>query len=397
MNLCYCSNMNLNIFPENNAFKFSARIDCDKTIFNDSQQIVCLKQIFMDGSVLKECDEGDVLAIKSNICMNSIISTSENSLLCVFTLKKQKHPHQIIDLTFQNPICFSTLTNCLLNADFEIWNLDKNKQIDIDASFPTYIIIQIQSKMTFEENMNKKILYIDSKDFNSKQCFQNNNNSNFTIQLPHNLDFKNDATACLKSIFIPNKIKYNHDYKIDVLYQNGKEKIIIIDQQFEDAFKFISYLNNIFTGDGIIFQLKEEKVTVLKSIKSMIEKIKLSSNLASTLGHSELLLFPKNGSLKNVAKEKINVNFNRISFLIVDINIIEKTIFGENQVGILKILPIKANDGVLSSYYFSENEKKKLKIRNFSQITIKILTDDLEIVEFSAKDVGTKLMLEIDE
>ena len=124
--------------------------------------------------------------------MNGIISTSENSLLCVFTLKKQNHPKQTTVLTFLNPIYFSTLTTCLLNADFEIWNLDKNKQININVNFPTYIIIQSQSKRTFEENMNKKILYLDSKDFNSKQCFENNTNSNFTIQLPHNLDFKND-------------------------------------------------------------------------------------------------------------------------------------------------------------------------------------------------------------
>ena len=52
---------------------------------------------------------------------------------------------------------------------------------------------------------------------------------------------------------------------------------------------------------------------------------------------------------------------------------------------------------MVSSYYFSENEKKKLRIRNFSQLTIKIFTDGLELVQFSSSDIGTKLMLEIED
>ena len=81
----------------------------------------------------------------------------------------------------------------------------------------------------------------------------------------------------------------------------------------------------------------------------------------------------------------------------MEIDIVEKTVFGENNVGILKILPLKVNDGMISSYYFGENEKKRLRIRNFSQITIKILTDRLELVQFLSSDIGTKLMLEIED
>ena len=55
--------------------------------------------------------------------------------------------------------------------------------------------------------MNKKIFYLTSDDIFSKQFFKNNSNSNFTIQLPHNFNFKTNATICLKSIFIPNAIK----------------------------------------------------------------------------------------------------------------------------------------------------------------------------------------------
>ena len=182
MNLCYCSKMNLNIFPENNAFKFSSCLDCDKLIFDESQHVVCVKQIFMDGSVSEECDEGEVLAIKSNISMNGIISSSENSIFSIFTLKKHNnHSKETIALSFQNPIYFSTLKASLLNAHFEIWNLDKNKPINIDVSFPTFIIVQIQSKLTIEMGMNKKILYINSKDYVSQQCFPNNLSGSFIM------------------------------------------------------------------------------------------------------------------------------------------------------------------------------------------------------------------------
>ena len=399
MNLCYCSKMNLNIFPENNAFKFSSCLDSDKLIFDESQHIVCVKQIFMDGSVSEECDEGEVLAIKSNISMNGIISSSENSIFSIFTLKKHNnHSKETIALSFQNPIYFSTLKASLLNAHFEIWNLDKNKPINIDVSFPTFIIVQIQSKLTIEMGMNKKILYINSKDYVSQQCFPNNINSNFTIQLPHNFALKTNATACLKSIFIPNEIKNIHDYNILIYFQNDDKKILKMnkDLEYDSALNFISNLNTIFVKEGIFFQLKEGKVLILKSIKSKVEKIKFCSKLASILGHSETIAF-KNENFKKIGKEKLNLDFQHISFLIVDINIIEKTIFGENEVGMLKILPLKVDDSKISSYSFSENEKKKLTVRNFSQITIKILTDDLQIVNFSSKEIATKLMLEVEE
>ena len=107
------------------------------------------------------------------------------------------------------------------------------------------------------------------------------------------------------------------------------------------------------------------------------------------------MIFSKAGKI--VAHDKFNFTYCQVSFLIVEIDIIEKTIFGENDVGILKILPLKVNEGMVSSYYFSENEKKKLRIRNFSQLTIKIFTDGLELVQFSSSDIGTKLMLEIED
>ena len=114
------------------------------------------------------------------------------------------------------------------------------------------------------------------------------------------------------------------------------------------------------------------------------------------LGFStDIITFPKNG--KRIASEKLNFDLRHVSFFIVMIDIIEKTIYGENAVGILKILPKTENDGILSSYNFSDDEKKRLMITNFSQITIKILTDELELVKFSPENIATKLLIEIED
>ena len=145
-----------------------------------------------------------------------------------------------------------------------------------------------------------------------------------------------------------------------------------------------------------MFGLKGEKLSILKSIKSKVEKIKFSPKLRMALGFSsDILSLPKSG--KRIAQKNFNLNFHDISFLVVEVDIVEKTIFGEKDVGILKILPLQLNDRMVSSYYFSESEKKRLKIRNFSQITIKILTDRLELVQFLSSDIGTKIILEIDD
>ena len=391
--------MNLNLFPKNNAFKFSSWIEDDKLQFDETLQEVAVEEIFIDSCVLNEYGDGDVFAIKSNICYNSLISSSENSLLCVFSLKNIKSINQgSLVFTVKYPIYFSTFKTNLLNAQFEVWNLDKNKCINVDANLPTFIIISIKNRIMKEEKMESKLLYLDSNDFTSKQCFKNNNNSSFSIQLPHYLNLKDNATACLRSIFIPNLIRNIEDNKVHLFFANGEEKLYNLKKniEFESSKDFIKYLNIIFTKEGIMFGLKGEKLSILKSIKSKVEKIKFSSKLRMVLGFSsEILSLPKSG--KRTAQKKFNLNLRDISFLVVEVDIVEKTIFGEKDVGILKILPLQLNDRMVSSYYFSESEKKRLKIRNFSQITIKILTDRLELVQFLSSDIGTKIILEIED
>ena len=189
--------------------------------------------------------------------------------------------------------------------------------------------------------MNRRYLYLESNDFTSKQCFTNNNNSSFSIQLPLNLDLKNNATASLKSIFIPNTIRNRKDYKMNLYFTNGSEKFIPIneDTDFESAIDFIKYLNKFLMVEGLMCALKEGKLSILKSLKSKVDKIKFSPTLRMTLGFpTEILTLPKSGKL--LAQKQFNLNLRDISFLIVEIDIVEKTVFGENNVGILKILPL---------------------------------------------------------
>ena len=53
MDICLSSKMNLNVFPKNHAFKFSVWIEDDKLTFDETNQEVAVKQIFIDNCVLK--------------------------------------------------------------------------------------------------------------------------------------------------------------------------------------------------------------------------------------------------------------------------------------------------------------------------------------------------------
>ena len=107
--------------------------------------------------------------------------------------------------------------------------------------------------------MNKKVLYLDSNDNLSRQCFKNNTNSNFTIQLPNNYNFNSTAAASLKSIYIPKRIKNIKDYTVTLYSANNNEKFFKIEEdvEFEEPQDFISYLNKMFMGEGVICNMNE--------------------------------------------------------------------------------------------------------------------------------------------
>ena len=109
--------------------------------------------------------------------------------------------------------------------------------------------------------------------------------SSFTSQLPHDLSFKNKASACLRSIFIPNAIKKIKEFQVSLYFTNLDEKFIHIneDKEFENQRDLINYLNTIFVKEGLICDMRDDKVTIFKSSRSKVSKIMFSPNLRKTL------------------------------------------------------------------------------------------------------------------
>ena len=187
----------------------------------------------------------------------------------------------------------------------------------------SFIEINLSWSNSIMAKMNKKVLYLDSNDNLSRQCFKNNTNSNFTIQLPNNYNFNSNASASLKSIYIPKRIKNIKDYTVTLYSANNNEKFFKIEEdvEFEEPQDFISYLNKMFMGEGVICNIVNEKVKIVKSIKSQVRKIKFSPNSILMLGLStDMITFPKNG--KRIASEKLNFDLCHVSFFIVMLDII---------------------------------------------------------------------------
>ena len=74
----------------------------------------------------------------------------------------------------------------------------------------------------------------------------------------------------------------------------------------------------MFMGEGVICNIVNEKVKIVKSIKSQVRKIKFSPNSILMLGFStDMITFPKNG--KRIASEKLNFDLCHVSFFYCDV------------------------------------------------------------------------------
>ena len=205
-NLIYCSNVQKDIFKFNTRSMFQNYIDIDNLEYLPEGDIeVAVKKIIFDTdatvnyetSVIfynERTTDNPVYALKSSICKESIFNGTYDKILCVFPSEN------IFHVTFKNPTFFPTKKELLSNAKFTIINLKTGEQPKWDEGSPTFIHLLIRKRMS--ETFN---IFVESNDVKSMEKFKENNNMEFTIDLPERFRL-DDWKVCLKSVIMPSRV-----------------------------------------------------------------------------------------------------------------------------------------------------------------------------------------------
>ena len=138
--------------------------------------------------------ENPVYELKSSICKESIFNEVYDKILCIF------QSENIFHVTFKNPTFFPTKKELLSNAKFNIINLKTGEQPKWDEGSPTFIHLIIRKRMS--ETFN---IFVESNDVKSMEKFKENNNMEFTIDLPERFRL-DDWKVCLKSVIMPSRV-----------------------------------------------------------------------------------------------------------------------------------------------------------------------------------------------
>ena len=324
--------------------------------------------------------------IRSNISETTISSAHYDTIVGVF----QDHgKHDVLNIEFQNPPFFKTRKELLSHAQFNIFDLDssKNNQTPSIGS-PTYIHTIVQAA---PKRMKKPFtIFLDSSCPISKQLYPENTNTDFIIELPERLNFRQNWTVTLKTLFLSNKIQNIEDChvqyrKINPIDYVVREKAFTLKNgNYGTLASFIHEIAEEFKRTSMPFSISEvENGRVKIKMKGRLKngyksELRLSKYLASILGFTsspkqyQTLRFDQNPEY--IAPHNPNLFLVYPKNLIVGCNIVDDTIFGGQNVKLLRLITNSDNlESDILTFQFHQDEKVMLGIREFKSIHISIM------------------------
>ena len=231
----YASNMHSRLFPENSRSKFETftnQTDLDYIALGDIE--VAIKSITFDNSRESPLDGAQILALKTNLVPDSISSYGWSNITSIFTVYEEG----VSFYEFENPTFYPTSLKLLSTARFEIVNIATGEADNFGVGSPTFIEVVVRNQARRMKPPFQVLL--DSSCETSKAAFVKNTNMEFTIQLPHRMEFQKDWILCLKSIHLSNKFKTTKDCSMKVMITHGTAI-----QQFK--VEFDEYIPNLET------------------------------------------------------------------------------------------------------------------------------------------------------
>ena len=324
--------------------------------------------------------------IRSNISETTISSAHYDTIVGVF----QDHgKHDVLNIEFQNPPFFKTRKELLSHAQFSIFDLDssKNNQTPSIGS-PTYIHTIVQAA---PKRMKRPFtIFLDSSCPISKQLYPENTNTDFIIELPERLNFRQNWTVTLKTLFLSNKIQNIEDChvqykKINPIGYIVREKTFALKNgNYGTLASFIYEIAEEFKRTSMPFSISEvENGRVKIKMKGRLKngyksELRLSKYLASILGFTsspkqyQTLRFDQNPEY--IAPHNPNLFLVYPKNLIVGCNIVDDTIFGGQNVKLLRLITNSDNlESDILTFQFHQDEKVMLGIREFKSIHISIM------------------------
>ena len=324
--------------------------------------------------------------IRSNISETTISSAHYDTIVGLF----QDHgKHDVLNIEFQNPPFFKTRKELLSHAQFSIFDLDssKNNQTPSIGS-PTYIHTIVQAA---PKRMKRPFtIFLDSSCPISKQLYPENTNTDFIIELPERLNFRQNWTVTLKTLFLSNKIQNIEDChvrykKINPIGYIVREKTFALKNgNYGTLASFIYEIAEEFKRTSMPFSISEvENGRVKIKMKGRLRngyksELRLSKYLASILGFTsspkqyQALRFDQNPEY--IAPHNPNLFLVYPKNLIVGCNIVDDTIFGGQNVKLLRLITNSDNlESDILTFQFHQDEKVMLGIREFKSIHISIM------------------------
>ena len=324
--------------------------------------------------------------IRSNISETTISSAHYDTIVGLF----QDHgKHDVLNIEFQNPPFFKTRKELLSHAQFNVFDLDssKNNQTPSIGS-PTYIHTIVQAA---PKRMKRPFtIFLDSSCPISKQLYPENTNTDFIIELPERLNFRLNWTVTLKTLFLSNKIQNIEDCHVQYRKINPVDYIVrqkvftLKNGNYGTLASFIHEIAEEFKRTSMPFSISEvENGRVKIKRKGRLKKgykseLILSKYLASILGFTsspkqyQTLRFDQNPEY--IAPHNPNLFLFYPKNLIVGCNIVDDTIFGGQNVKLLRLITNSDNlESDILTFQFHQDEKVMLGIREFKSIHISIM------------------------
>jgi len=324
--------------------------------------------------------------IRSNISETTISSARYDTIVGVF---QDRGKHDVLNIEFQNPPFFKTRKELLSQAQFNIFDLDssRNNQTPSIGS-PTYIHTIVQAA---PKRMKRPFtIFLDSSCPISKQLYPDNTNTDFIIELPERLNFRRHWTVTLKTLFLSNKIQNIEECHVQYRMINPTDFIVrqkaftLKNGNYGTLSSFIHEIAEEFKRTSMPFIISEvENGKVKIKIKGKVKKgykseLRLSKYLASILGFTsspkqyQALRFDQDPEY--IASHNPNLFLVYPKNLIVGCNIVDDTIFGGQNVKLLRLITNSDNlESDILTFQFQQDEKVMLGIREFKSIHISIM------------------------
>ena len=385
-NIFYLSNAHYNLFPSNTRSNFYSYIDInDLEYLPDDDIEATIKSLTFDNGRDEDLAKDELLAIRSNISEFTIRNGEYDRVIS--PLHSVKSEKGIVHVDFKNPIFFSTRKELLSRAWFQIINLDTNNHPNFKAGSPTFIQVVVRKKYS---KMKKPFsIFLDSSCSKSKKSYPQNNNMEFSIELPERMDFRTNWHVTLKSLFITNNLfnvnscEYGY-FRFRYGHLTHGWRRPLKDGNYQSLSEIVKLLEESFQKNGVDLFVRESSGYISFNMKRELYKeeeihIVFNPHLSHLLGFHPFIEEDQLHIFSNTEKEEwkgkypINILSLIPKNLVVCCDIVDDTIFGGQHVKLIRLVNTNnTSTSDMLAFDFLQNEYVELGVKEFGSIKIRI-------------------------